>query len=49
MAGIVTEALSHDERRGERSSTGVHESVTRKRTTLSITGDMEMQQVGTEV
>ena len=28
MAGSVTEALSHDESRGERSVTGVHGSVT---------------------
>ena len=38
MAGSVTEAQSNDEGRGIRSVTGVHWSVTGKRTKVYVTG-----------
>ena len=48
IAGRVTEAWSHDEDKCQRRVIGVHGSVTWVQN-KSVTGDMEMQHVGTEM
>ena len=51
MAGNVAKAQSHDEGiyRGGRCVTGVHCTRVQREKKKSVTWDMEMQRVGTEV